>query len=94
MAEGEQRGRGRAPGGTVAQASFLFGLIRDRQELEVIRIMFMCVVTPDHLLFDLLPTSLEILLPVRKFLNLHSYGCGAGLAGPRVSHRFAGTDGV
>lgn len=62
--------------------------------MEVIRIMFMCVVILDYLLFDLFFILLEILLFVRKFLNLYSYGCGVGFVGFRVSYRFVGIDSV
>lgn len=56
MAEGEQQGRKvGVQHGIVVWANFLFGLVSDRQELDLIGIMFISVVSSDHLLFDLLP---------------------------------------
>lgn len=51
-------------GRIVVEASFLSGLVSGRQELDLTRIMFISVVSSNHLLFDL--PSLEILVSVRK----------------------------
>lgn len=86
VAEGGAGGRRvRMWGRIMVWVSFLFCLVSDRQEMDLVGLSSFLFSSSHHLWFDLLLPSLDILVPVREFLNFHS------LAEPRVSHRFAGT---
>lgn len=79
-------------GRVAAPARFLFGLASEGPELDFPGMVFLSAVHSNHLLFDLHPASLEIVVPVRV------PECPRGPSGqcyrPRARCHFVGIDGT
>ena len=94
VAEDEAEGRRVGVwGGIVVRASFLLGLVRGRQELDLAGLCSLLFSSSNYLLFDLLPAftrHISTCQGIPEFPQMWPWCTALQAAGPRVGHHFAG----